>query len=236
MLQTERVNDLQEALRAILGGWQAKLWTALPGTVQSYDATAGTCVIQPAIQAVITKPDGSVLTANLPLLLDVPVVYMGGGNFVATFPIKQKQEALVVFSSRCIDAWWQSGGVQPQAELRMHDMSDGFALIGPRSQANLIPNVSTDTAQLRSLDGTTYYELAEGQVANIVAPGGINITGPVAITGALSVSGTVTGGDDVSIMGKVTATEEGTFNNIPVSAHLHIGVTSGGSNTGTPIP
>jgi phage baseplate assembly protein gpV len=236
MLQSERINDQQEALRAILKGWQANLWTALPGIVQSYDATKGTCVIQPSIQAIVTSSDGTKSNVSLPPLPDVPVVYMGGGGFVATFPIQQGDEALVVFSSRCIDAWWQSGGVQAQAEQRMHDLSDGFALIGPRSQANLIPSVSTTTAQLRSLDGSTYYELAAGQIANIVAPGGINITGPVAIDGDVSITGTTTADGDVSITGKATATGEVQGNGIKLSTHTHSGVTTGGGTSGPPVP
>lgn len=217
MDQRERLDDQQEGLRLLFEGFQANLWTALPGTVVSYDATKGTCVIQPTIQAQVTKPDGSQGFVNLPALPDVPVVYLGGGGFVATFPIQPGDEALVIFSSRCIDGWWQQGGVQPQAELRMHDLSDGFAIIGPRSLAKALTNVSTSTVQLRSLDGSTYFELAGGQVANIVAPGGLNITG------------------DITITGKVTATKEGTFNGIPVSTHLHTGVTAGSSNTGEPI-
>jgi hypothetical protein len=223
MLQLERVNDFEESLRVVLKGFQANLWTALPGIVQSYDHQKGTCVIQASIKVQVTSSDGSTSFVNLPPFPDVPVVYLGGGSFVATFPIQVGDEALVIFSSRCIDGWWQNGGVQAQAELRMHDLSDGFALIGPRSLARSIPNVSTTAAQLRSLDGSTYYELAPGGVANIVAPGGVNITGPVSITG------------DVEVTGKVTATDEGTFKTIPVSTHLHGEVKAGTDQTGVPI-
>jgi hypothetical protein len=218
MDQRERIDDQQEGLRLLFEAMSADFWTALPGIVVSYNAVKGTCTIQPTIQAIVTDIRGKQTPVTLPLLLDVPVVYPGGGGFVATFPIQIGDEALVVFSARCIDGWWQNGGVQPQAELRMHDLSDGFAIIGPRSQARLIPNVSTSTVQLRSLDGSAYYELAAGHIANIVAPGGINITGPVNITGA------------------VTASGEGTFNSIPVSTHLHGGVSTGMSDTGVPIP
>lgn len=235
MQQIERFHSLQLAIENALLGFQAKLWTALPGIVQSYDATKGTCTVSPAVKAVMTTLAGVQYWVPIPLLVDIPVVYMGGGGFVATFPIQKDDEALVVFSARCIDGWWQNGGVQVQAEQRMHSLSDGFALIGPRSQANLIPNVSTDTAQLRSLDGSTYYELAGGQVANIVAPGGINITGPVSIDGDVSITGTVDADGDVSVTGAVTATKEGTFKTITVSTHTHGGVATGGGTSGPPI-
>jgi hypothetical protein len=66
---------------------------------------------------------------------------------------------LVVFSSRCIDNWWNNGGVQNQRELRMHDLSDGFCILGPWSQQTKIDNVSTTTTQLRTSDGKIYAEV-----------------------------------------------------------------------------
>ena len=223
MLQSERINDFEEALRIALLGFSANVHHATVGIVESYDATRGLCRVQVAIEAQVSNPAGQTSSVQIDLLSDVPVIYMGGGEFVTTYPIQAGDEALVIFAERCIDGWFQSGGVQGQGELRMHDVSDGFALIGPRSLARLIPNVSTTTAQFRTMDGTAYYELASGGVANIVAPGGIKITGPVTIDG------------DVAVTGEVTASEEGTFNNIPVSTHLHTGVQSGGSETGGPI-
>src|SRR5690606_4330979 len=95
---------------------------------------------------------------RIPLLLDCPVVFPGGGGVTLTFPIKPGDEALVVLASRCIDSWWQLGGVQGQAEQRMHDLSDGFVLAGVRSQPRRF-TVDTEAAQLRTDDGTALIEL-----------------------------------------------------------------------------
>ena len=65
-----------------------------------------------------------------------------------TFPIKTGDECLVVFACRAIDVWWQSGGVQPPAETRMHDLSDGFVIpVGVRLNAS---GVSTSRLEIRS--------------------------------------------------------------------------------------
>ena len=32
------------------------------------------------------------------------------------------------------DSWWQSGGIGVPIESRMHDLSDGFAILAPTSQ------------------------------------------------------------------------------------------------------
>jgi Phage protein Gp138 N-terminal domain/GpV Apex motif len=225
MLQLERLNDREESMRVILENLSKAIRCAMPGIVHSYNSVQGTCVIQLAIESRTLDADGDVTFEPIALLNDVPVNYMGGGQFVTTYPIQPGDEALVIFSDRCIDSWWQSGGVQIPADLRMHDISDGFAIIGPRSLAKSIPNVSTTTAQFRSLDGSTFFEIASGQVANVVAPNGVNITGPVNING------------NVTVTGAVMATQEITAkSSVALSTHLHGGVTSGGSNTGAPIP
>lgn len=123
-----------------------------------------TCVVQPSIQAKIRTKEGNINTVNLPLLLDCPVQFPAGGGGNLTFPVAEGDECLVVFSSRCIDAWWQQGGIQPPMELRMHDLSDGFAMLGFRSQPRVLPNLSTDSMQLRSDDGLTYISLKDGEI------------------------------------------------------------------------
>ena len=86
-----------------------------------------------------------------------------------TFPVKKDDECLVVFSSRCIDAWWQSGGIGVQAELRMHELSDGFAFVGVRSKVKTLTGVDTAKTQLRSDDNTVHLELSSDTVT-IQAP------------------------------------------------------------------
>lgn len=226
MDQRERIADVQEGIRAAMIGFAASLWTAMPGIIQSYNAAQGTVTVQPAIKAFLTAVNPSAATpsevtgqsfVDMPVLLDVPVVYLGGGGFVATFPIAAGDECLVIFASRCIDLWWKNGGIQEQAELRMHDLSDGFALVGPRSLPKAIPSASGNTAQLRSMDGSTYIEIAAGGVVNIKAPGGLNVNGNTIVTG------TVTASDEIKAKNTHT-----------VSAHVHGGVQTGGGTTGPP--
>ncbi|MFW8450019.1 Gp138 family membrane-puncturing spike protein, partial [Klebsiella pneumoniae] len=69
---------------------------------------------------------GAQVSVNLPLLVDVPVVFPRGGGCTLTFPVKPGDECLVIFADRCIDFWWQSGGIQEPVDERMHDLSDAF--------------------------------------------------------------------------------------------------------------
>lgn len=219
MDQRERAGDPYEAIRAALDGRQTTIWTALPGIVQSYDAVAQTCVVQPALQGRNTNTSGHASFVNIALCLDCPVVFPGGGGVTLTLPIKKGDECLLVFSSRCIDAWWQQGGVQPPMEVRMHDLSDGFVLPGVRSQPRRLTGVSTTHAQLRSDDGTTYVDLdPTGAAVKIKATGGITLDGNVAVTGNVAMNGSTVTHGGVNI-GK---------------DHVHAGVQAGGSNTAVP--
>lgn len=248
MLQLERVNDNQEALRLALEGHQAQVWTALPGIIESFDADAVTCIVQPAIKAEVRAPDGSTQWVSLPLLLDCPVVPMRGGGCTLTFPIAKDDECLVIFSSRCIDAWWTAGGVQVQPEMRMHDLSDGFAIVGPFSQATKISGWSTSAVQLRSNDGQAYLQLnPTSHEIDIVTPGNwsaniggnttINVTGNANITAQnvavnASSSASVTapsislGSSGQSLLSLVTSAFMSLFN-----SHVHTNG-NGGANTG----
>jgi hypothetical protein len=234
MLQSERSADSEEALRAALDGHQAGVWTALPAIIQSFDAARLTCTAQPAVKALVRAKDGSTSWVTLPLLVDVPVCFPRGGGCTLTFPIAAGDEALIVFSSRCIDSWWQSGGVQVQAELRMHDLSDGFAIPGPFSQATKISGFSSTTTQLRSNDGSTYIELNPStQAVKVVAPGGFEVDAPTITLNGQLAQGNGATKYPATLQGPITVVNDLTAAGKSVSTHTHH-ENGAGSNTNQP--
>lgn len=172
MNRKERINSLQTAFLSSLQGWQADLWTTLPVRIESFDPVKKTCSAQPLIKAQFTdEKTGLASWVTLPLLVDCPVHFPSGGGYTLTFPLSQGDEALAVFSSRCIDDWWQSGGIGIQPSLRMHDLSDGFIFAGISSVPNVHPNISVESVQLRNHSGDTYVEVKNNNVnvyANVV--------------------------------------------------------------------
>ncbi len=207
-------------------GLQSKLWTAIPGIIQSFNATAMTVEVQPAVQALVRGEGGELSSVNLPLLVDCPVQFPAGGGCTLTFPVAAGDECLVVFASRCIDAWWASGGVQGQAELRMHDLSDGFAILGFRSQPRVIGGVSTSAVQLRSDDGAAFVEINPTTHAiNATTPGPLALTAPL-----------VTINGDVQVNGRVDTTGDVKAGTISLQTHRHGGVTPGSGTSGVSTP
>jgi hypothetical protein len=103
-------------------------------------------------------------------------MFPGGGNFTLTFPLIANDEGLLVFSARCIDSWWQSGGIQTQAELRMHDLSDGFFIpTGGMSQPNIPGNINATATELRTKDGNNFVHLEPGKVILSVGSGAASL-------------------------------------------------------------
>lgn len=183
----ERLNDREEAIRVALDAFQSRLHTSLPGVVVSYDRTKMTAVIQPTIMFEVRDQAGTWRPVKLPVIPDVPVQWPGGGGFSLTFPLAAGDEGWLVFSERCIDAWWQLGGTQVQAEHRMHDLSDAMFLPKVRSLPKVLsPNPSATTVQLRRDDGTTYVEVTPSGDINLVSTDKVNIVAPNGIIGSIS--------------------------------------------------
>lgn len=227
----ERYHDEEENLRVSFEGMQSDLWTAIPCIVTKVNFSQMTVEAQPAIQALQRFPTGEQKFVSLPLLLDCPIVFPSGGGYTLTMPVAVGDEGLVVFASRCIDSWWQSGGIQQQAELRMHDLSDGFFLPGVFSQPRVIGSISTSKAQLRSNDGETFVEVdGSGQVVKVKAKNGITLdTDAVTVTGIITVQNVNGASVPCNINGDVVASGKSLVH------HVHSGVQAGASNTGQPV-
>lgn len=165
-----------EIYKSFADAIKSSIRVSIPGIIQSFDSLNQTCTIQPVIREKVTDLEYSSSWQDLPLLLDVPISIPKAGNFALTFPIKKGDECLVIFSDMCIDGWFSLGGIQNQIEKRRHDLSDCFCILGTYSQPNIIQNYSTNSAQLRNLEGTQYIELKNDEI-NII--GNLKINGQI---------------------------------------------------------
>lgn len=133
---------------------QRDLHTCLPGIIKAFDPAKQTASVQPAIKRTFYGQE----PVDLPLCLDVPVIFPAGGPVVLTFPVAVGDECLLFFAERAIDFWWDRGSTQLPSEYRLHDLSDGFALVGVASRPRfLAPGVSTSAAELRTRDGSLVF-------------------------------------------------------------------------------
>jgi Phage protein Gp138 N-terminal domain len=219
--------------------WQlmCRMKVACPAIVVSFDHVKQTIVAQPVIRENMKIPtrDGNgnyvpvATPTTLPLLKDIPIVFPRAGGLSLTMPVTSGDECLLVFSDNCFNAWWTSGGIQNQERRRRHNLSDAFAILGPWSQPRKLVSYSTNSAQLRTDDGTVSISLNES---------GIAIT-----YGAMTVSLNASNGIELSPDGgtsyiKLIAGEidiQATIvkiNGRSFLAHEHSGVSVGSGNTG----
>jgi hypothetical protein len=235
MDRRERAPNLEEVILSALDARQSRLWTMLVGVVQSYNPATRTAVVQPAVNGALRQPDGTWNRVQLPLLLDCPVVFPSGGGVTLTFPVTQGDECLLFFCSRCIDNWYARGYLAGTAEspnpgndpseYRMHNLSDGFALVGVRSLARALPTDPLN-AVLTTDDGLA--SISVNPTSHAIA---INTSGALTITAAGGIT-----------MNNVTIDASSNFNTpglitgqgIVEETHTHISATPG-SPTSPPV-
>lgn len=134
---------------------------------------AKTIDVRPVIQRVV---DGQAI--DLPLFPDVPPIFMQGGSSYDAHPIAAGNYCLLLINERCFDRWYAGDDGQPPLEFRMHDYSDGFALVGvnPASMAKTIP--------------TTIERFGDSTVTGAwVHTGSYDLTGPLTVTGSTTTIG-----------------------------------------------
>lgn len=100
----------------------------VPGIIQSYDSIHNTASIQPAIREEIVNDNNMVQYVNLPLLVNVPILFPSCSIGSIKFLLSQGDECLVFFSDLSYDNFWQKGNIQNPIEVRRHDLSDGLAI------------------------------------------------------------------------------------------------------------
>ena len=115
------------------------------GIVQSFNPAKQTVVVQLCYKLVLNGK-----TQPAPVLVDVPIFVLGGGDRVVKVPIHPGDSCLVLFNDRDMDNWFTTGTAAVPASDRLHDLSDGLALVGFRSMANPVPAYSVLDTEVRN--------------------------------------------------------------------------------------
>ena len=162
---TDKKVELPDVMNDAILTALANTHTILIARVEAVNAK--TIDVQPVIQRVV---DG--VAADLPLFPDVPPIFLQGGSSYDAHPIAVGDYCLLLINERCFDRWYAGDDGVPPLEPRMHDYSDGFALVGvnPESMAKTIP--------------TTIERMGDSTVTGAwVHTGSYALTGPLTVTG-----------------------------------------------------
>lgn len=153
-------NEQQDAHSAQLESRLKDVHTCIPGIIVSFDPGNQWAEVQPAIKTIFTT-SGAV---DLPLCVDVPVMFPSGNRFFITWPVFPGDECLLFFSQRCIDLWALEGETQEPDDYRTHDMSDGIAFVGLNSLPLVIEDFQMDGIDIRSPLRTSYVKVKEDTI------------------------------------------------------------------------
>jgi hypothetical protein len=182
--------QLIDILNSAIGEALSNLHTATIAKVTGVQAK--TISVQPVINRVV---DGKSIT--LPQFTKVPPLFMQGGGSYTAHPIAVGDYCLLILTERCFDRWYSGADFQDPAEFRMHDYSDGIAIVGinPKAGALTIPSVIQHTGDTNQ-DGDYTHQGDRTQTGNQTIIGDLHVDGNITCTGKLTAATATIGGID----------------------------------------
>lgn len=168
------------------------------GTIIEFDPNTQLASVQIAYKQVVSVDEaGNETLRDYPLLLECPVVVLFGGVDIISLPIQKGDSCLVLFNDRDIDYWLNHGDGGVPTTARLHDISDGVALVGIRPLTNSITNYLANGIRLSHGQGNSQIDLKENLIESIATlflhNGNMEVTGNHLVKGNFTVEGTTYG-------------------------------------------
>jgi hypothetical protein len=205
---------IQEAL--------SNIHTATIAKVENVSST--TIDVKPVINR---KVNG--VSYELPLFTEVPPLFLQGGSSYLAHPIAPGDYCLLIITERCFDRWYEGQDFTDPAEFRMHDYSDGIAIVGinPKAGAITIPQVIQMTGNTNQ-DGdythqgdrihTGNYDLT----GDFIQLGNMTVTGNVQVNGNITCTGTIAAANFMGLSGGAMTSEADIISDgISLQNHTH---------------
>ena len=174
--------DLLDVMMEAISHSLSNVHTATIAKITSVGAATINC--RPVTSRIV---DGKGI--DLPEFVDVPMLVLQGGGSYTAYPVAIGDYALLIFTERCFDRWWSGQDFQPPPELRMHDYSDGIAIVGlnPMSGAIAIPATIKQLGDAEQVGNYTHS-------GNMTRTGDTNLTGNATATGFINAASFKAGG------------------------------------------
>lgn len=168
------------------------------GIIRAFDPATQRASVEIAYKQVKdVQEDGTRILQEYPLLRELPVVVLFGGVDILSLPIAVGDNCLVFFNDSDIDQWAVNGNGGSPTTSRMHDLSDGFALVGVRPLSNAISNYLANGIRLSHGIGNSQIDLKEDLIESVAQlflhNGNMEVTGDTLVRGNFTVEGTTFG-------------------------------------------
>jgi hypothetical protein len=99
-----------------------------PGIVDSYDDISKTCSVAPAIRRPVPVEDGTIVTEELPIIQNVPVLILGAPSLSIEVELVKGDTVLLIFLDLSPAVWRSTGAVSDPPDLRMHGVGYPVAI------------------------------------------------------------------------------------------------------------
>ena len=208
--------------------------------MREYDPMTRRARVQPAVDLLFT--DGS--STPKPVILDVPVLFPGGGGFTLHFPLVAGDAVMLMFSERDIQAFKETLAIGPPLSADIMEIQHAVALpvFPPEDlviQGDGVFLQSNDRETYVNLDAGTLDATVDGGVTTVHVEAGVIRATPdmgvtqveltpaaatitamtVTLDGNLVVTGTSTLRGNTDVTGNIGVT--GTVDGVDVSSHQH---------------
>ncbi|WP_197328954.1 Gp138 family membrane-puncturing spike protein [Ralstonia syzygii] len=189
----------------------------LPARIVAYDRKRNVATVQPQVMVLTTENR----TLSRPPLASVPVLALGGGGFVMSFPLKPGDSGWIKASDRDISLYMQSGNESGPNTQRLHSFADGL----------FIPDVMRGYTLSGEDEANAVLQSSDGSVRVALWPDKLKLTAPMIELDAADVNCT----GNLTTEGRVTGKGGVTFGKTPAETHRHDGVQRGSDTSGGPV-
>ena len=201
----------------------------LPAVIVSYDRTTNRAKVQPLI-AYVTTANQQVKRAPVG---SVPVLTLGGGGFVMSFPLKPGDLGWIKANDRDLSTFWQNLGPAAPPSQRQKTFEDAMFIPDVMMKGVTIADEDADAVVLQSLDGSVRIALMSDTI-KMTAPNIILDTPLTTITGEIQAGTNPSYSRTATFNGTITTTGDVVAGSISLDTHVHTGVQPGGGDTGGP--
>lgn len=164
----EKPYSLAEVIRVAMSARLADVHTAIVARVARVNLDGDkikSVDAQPMIKVAHTTEDDKRIAELLPVVVSVPVQFPSGGGYRLTFPVKEGDTGLLLFTEASLDLWLEKGGDVDPGDDRRFSLADAVFVPGVRDFMHGLKSAPIDRMTLGKDDGLQIH----------IAPNAINV-------------------------------------------------------------
>ena len=221
--------DFVGMLRFVIKKMMQQTDDMLPAKVISYNRASNRAMVQPLITLLTTKNE----IIERPPVASVPVLQLGGGGFVLSFPINPGDIGWIKANDRDISQFKQSFAMGAPPTQRKKTFADAVFIPDTMLRGVTINGEDAGNVTLQNLDGTCRVTIW-GDRVKITAPQIVLDSPLTTITGEVRAGTNSSYTTTATFHGNIITDHDVIAQTVSLHDHTHNGVQPGGGNTGAP--